>query len=73
MRAWDKVEESGSFNVSIALHDKYAAYLLVCREDTVFEGDVKSTFVNLDPEGRLTQHLPIELAMNPALFTVSGS
>lgn len=63
--------ESGSFNVSIAVRDKYAAYLLVCRTDTTFKADVKSTFINLDPEGRLTQHLPIELAMNPSVFTVS--
>lgn len=52
-------------------HDQYSAYVVVCGRDAGFSGDVTSTFLNLDPEGGLTQHLPIQLAMLPALFTVS--
>ena len=66
-----QVSGSGSFNMSVAHHDKYYAYLMVCGRDMSFHGEVTSTFINLDPEGGLTQHLPIELAMLPAIHSVS--
>lgn len=45
---------------------------MVCRPgDYRFVGEVNSTFVNLDPEGELTQHLAIEFAMMPPVFAVS--
>ncbi|CAM9383284.1 unnamed protein product [Laminaria digitata] len=56
--------------MSIAQHDLYSAYFMVCGEDKAFFGEVTSTFINLDPEGGLTQHLPIELAMLPAIYSV---
>lgn len=65
-----QVTESGSFNMSIVKHDLYSAYFLVCGGDKSFYGEVTSTFINRDPEGGLTQHLPIELAMLPALYSV---
>lgn len=64
---------SGSFNLSIVNHDMYTAYLLVCQRGGSFSGDVNLTYLNLVPEGGLTQHLPIQLAMLPALYTVSCS
>ena len=44
---------------------------MVCHEDVKFYAEVTSTFINLDPEGGLTQHLPIELVMLPAIYSVS--
>lgn len=52
-------------------HDKYSAYLVVCQRGGGFAGDVTSTLLNLAPEGGLTQHLAIQQAMLPALFTAS--
>lgn len=60
-----------SFNMSIAHHDRYSAYLVVCGRGGSFYGYVTSTFLNRVPEGDLTQHLPINQAMLPALYTVS--
>ena len=65
------MQEPGSFNMSIVQHDVYSAYLMVCHEDVKFYAEVTSTFINLDPEGGLTQHLPIELVMLPAIYSVS--
>eukprot|EP00903_Cladosiphon_okamuranus_P009103 g8701.t1 len=65
-----EVRGSGSFNLSIARHDMYSAYLVQCHRGAVFSGDVTTTFLNLSPEGGLTQHLAIQHAMLPALFTV---
>lgn len=67
--AW-QITESTSFNMSIAHHDIYSAYLLVCQVDGAFVGDITGGFVNLDPEGGLTQHLPIELTMLPSIYSV---
>lgn len=66
-----QVTEPGSFNLSIVHHDQYSAYLVLCHRGASFSGDVKTTFLNLAPEGGLTQHLAIQQAMLPALFTVS--
>lgn len=68
-----QVTGPGSFNMSVAHHDVYSAYFMVCSQDVKFYGDVTSTFINLDPEGGLTQHLPIELAMLPAIYSVSAA
>ncbi|CAN0371820.1 unnamed protein product, partial [Ectocarpus sp. 8 AP-2014] len=54
-----------SFNMSIAHHDRYFAYLVVCDRGGSFYGHVTSTFLNRVPEGDLTQHLPINQAMLP--------
>ena len=59
--------------MSIAQHDEYYAYFMVCGQDMTFSGEVTSTFINLDPEGGLTQHLPIQLTMLPAIFSVSAA
>lgn len=61
----------GTFNLSVVHYDQYSAYLVLCRRGESFTGDVTTTFLNLDPEGGLTQHLAIQQAMLPALFTVS--
>lgn len=66
-----QVTGAGSFNLSVVHHDKYSAYLVVCDRGGGFSGEVTSTFLNLAPEGGLTQHLQIQQAMLPALFTVS--
>lgn len=66
-----QVTESSSFNLSIAEHDIYSAYLLLCQPEGTFIGEVTAGFVNLDPEGGLTQHLPIELTMLPGIYSVS--
>lgn len=68
-----QVTGSGSFNLSLVHHDMYSAYLVVCKAGGSFSGDVTSTFLNLVPEGELSQHLPIQQAMLPALYTVSLS
>ncbi|CAM9201879.1 unnamed protein product [Ectocarpus sp. 6 AP-2014] len=59
-----------SFNMSIAHHDRYSPYLVVCDRGGSFYGHVTSTFLNRVPEGDLTQHLPINQAMLPALYTL---
>lgn len=69
-RVW-QIKAPGSFNMSIVQHDLYSAYLVVCHRGGTFTGDVTTTFINLDPEGGLTQHLPIEATMLPALYSVS--
>lgn len=66
-----QVTGSGSYEISALRHDQYSAYLVVCQRGGSFSGDVTSTFLNLTPEGGLTQHLEIQQAMLPALFTVS--
>ena len=66
-----QVTGSGSFNLSVMHHDQYSAYFVVCDPGSKFSGDVTTTFLNLDPEGGLTQHLAIQRAMLPALYTVS--
>lgn len=68
-----QVTESASFNVTVVKHEIYAAYLLLCRRVDVFSGEITSTFINLDPEGDHTQHLPIEKTMLPSLFAVGQS
>ena len=69
-----QVTESGSFNFSVAQYDLYNAYLLVCHQGELYGGgEVTSTFINLDPEGRLTQHLSIQLSMLPSLYMVGQS
>lgn len=66
-----QVTGPGPFNLSIVHHDQYSAYLVQCNPEASFSGDVTTTFLNLAPEGGLTQHLEIQQAMLPALFTVS--
>ncbi|CAN0193649.1 unnamed protein product, partial [Scytosiphon promiscuus] len=65
-----EVTGSGSFNLSFAHHDVYSAYLVVCKPEGSFSGEITSTFLNLVPEGGLTQHLPIQQAMLPTLYTL---
>eukprot|EP00752_Nemacystus_decipiens_P005249 g4763.t2 len=65
-----EVTGPGSFNLSIVHHDQYSAYLVQCHPGSEFSGDVTTTFLNLAPEGGLTQHLAIQQAMLPALFTL---
>lgn len=68
-----QVTESASFNFTVVQHEIYAAYLLLCRRHDAFSGEIISTFINLDPEGGLTQHLPIEKTMLPSLYAVGQS
>ncbi|CAM9671657.1 unnamed protein product [Ascophyllum nodosum] len=69
-----EVTESGSFNFSVAQYDLYNAYLLVCHQGELYGGgEVTSTFINLDPEGRLTQHLSIQLSMLPSLYMLMAA
>ncbi|CAM9365314.1 unnamed protein product [Discosporangium mesarthrocarpum] len=65
-----EVQETATFNFTINQYDLYNAYFIVCRSDSHVSARITSTFVNLDPEGGLTQHLAIELAMLPPLFAV---
>lgn len=67
-----QITGSGSFQLSIVQHDLYTAYLVVCQRGGSFSGDVTLTYLNPVPEGSLSQHLPIQLAMLPALYTVSS-
>lgn len=71
-RAVSQVTGSGTFDLPIVNHDMYTAYLVLCQRGGSFSGDVTLTYLNPVPEGGLTQHLPIQLAMLPALYTVSS-
>lgn len=72
LRPPGQVAGSASFNFTVAHHDIYSAYLLVCKEGS-FVAEVESLFINLDPEGNLSQHLAIEYAMMPSIYAVSES
>lgn len=69
-RCVGQVTDSASFNLSVNRADIYTAYLLVCEPGASFVGEVTSVFINRDPEGGLTQHLPIELVMLPSIYSV---
>jgi Rhodopsin-like GPCR transmembrane domain len=62
-----EVTQSGTFEFVIDTVDQYTGYLLLCQQGTRLTADISTTLTNIDRNGKLTQPLSIEQALQPQL------